>query len=199
MPASPVKPKGAGPRPDLPAQSANPHLDVVDRAPPVKFQEIMRDGHATIVGRVKIVTPSGHAFILRRLDTGAISLTTMFRAAFPSASDEAEKVEATWVRANFDISGANRSGRSRFAGTWISPEVAKYLAKDYRLGPIIDALSDANPDPTVVYRKSTRNTQTPTGSPAASATLPTPPATTTPSQPPAAKRRREESPSGIPV
>lgn len=128
----------------------------------------------------------------------------MFRASFPSASDEQEKAESSWVKANFDLTGANRSGKSRFAGTWISPDTAKFLAESYRLGPIIDALSDANPDPNVVYRKSSKTGQTPTGSPA-SAVVPAQSqqgaagAVATPTQPPAAKRRREASPSNIPV
>ncbi|KAH8092644.1 hypothetical protein BXZ70DRAFT_1066956 [Cristinia sonorae] len=201
MPAQQSRPRTSATRPALPTQNANPFLfnESSRQHPPVKFQEIIRDGQATIVGRVKIATPNGHAFILRRLDTGAISLTTMFRASFPSASDEAEKLEAAWVKANFDVSGANKSGKSRFAGTWVSPETARYLAEEYHLSPIIDALSDANPDPNVVYRKSTKTNQTPTASPGATATPTQPQATTTPTQPPAAKRRREASPSGIPV
>ncbi|KAH9178289.1 hypothetical protein EDB89DRAFT_2181077 [Lactarius sanguifluus] len=79
------------PRPPLPLEHLNPHIKTFDSAnvPTVKFQEIIREGQSTI--------PSGHAFILRRLDTGAISLTTMFRAAFPTASDESERVEANWI------------------------------------------------------------------------------------------------------
>lgn len=38
-----------------------------------------------------------HAFILRRYDTGAISVTTMYKAAFPTASQEEEDREMRWV------------------------------------------------------------------------------------------------------
>ncbi|THH30022.1 hypothetical protein EUX98_g4174 [Antrodiella citrinella] len=176
MPAITPKQRISTSRPPLPVANANPSLADLSRPPPVKFQEIIRDGQATVVGRVKIPTPTGHAFILRRLDTGAVSLTTMFRAAFPSASDDAEKVESSWVKNNYDVAGHNRTGKSRFAGTWVSPETAKQLAEVYRLGPIIAALADANPDPNVVYRKATKTTQPPTGSPAATATPTQPPA-----------------------
>ena len=38
-----------------------------------------------------------HAFILRRYDTNAVSLTTMFKVAFPGATEEEEKREMEWV------------------------------------------------------------------------------------------------------
>ena len=38
-----------------------------------------------------------HAFILRRYDTNAISLSTMFRVAFPGASPAEEEREIDWV------------------------------------------------------------------------------------------------------
>ncbi|CDO68950.1 hypothetical protein BN946_scf185000.g93 [Trametes cinnabarina] len=179
-------PKPGVPRPALPREHANPHIRQLDasKPPTVKFQEIMRDGQSTVVGRVKIPTPTGHAFILRRLDTGAISQTTMFRAAFPTASDEAEKAETTWVKMAFDTSGANKSGKARFAGTWVNPDVALYLAESYELGGIIPALAAAVPDPNTTFRRA-RNAQqpTPTASPAAEP------------GPAPAKRRREASPA----
>ncbi|CCM00100.1 uncharacterized protein FIBRA_02127 [Fibroporia radiculosa] len=183
-------------RPPLPVDHANPQIRNIDlsKPPPVKFQEIVRDEQITIVGRLKINTPLGHAFILRRLDTGAISLTTMFRAAFPTANEDAEKAEAAWVKANFDIAGANKAGRSRFAGTWVSPEVAVTLAADYNLSAVISALAKAQPDPNVVYRRSSKTQQpTPGASPAAR------PVAVSPSPreagPAPAKRRREASPA----
>ncbi|OBZ72498.1 hypothetical protein A0H81_07590 [Grifola frondosa] len=182
-------PKSNVQRPKLPVECANPHIKQLDQSkpPPVKFQEIVRDGQATVVGRIKIPTPGGHAFILRRLDTGAISLTTMFRAAFPSATEDAEKAEANWVKMTFDVAGANKSGKARFAGTWVNPEVAVSLAEQYHLGFIIPSLADASPDPNVVYRRSSKGQQpTPNGSPAASPKEPGP-------NPP--KRRREASPA----
>ncbi|KAF9820908.1 hypothetical protein IEO21_01135 [Rhodonia placenta] len=184
-------------RPLLPLEHANPHIRHVDPAkpPPVKFQEIVRDGQATIVGRLKIQTPNGHAFILRRLDTGAVSLTTMFRAAFPNASEEAERTEAAWVKTNYDISGANKAGRSRFAGTWVNPEVAVQLAEEYGLSTVIPILAKAEPDPNIVYRRSSRaQAATPTGaSPAPRGNGATP--TAKEPGPGPTKRRREASPA----
>ncbi|KAI0749786.1 hypothetical protein C8Q80DRAFT_1269603 [Daedaleopsis nitida] len=189
MPASAkhfAVPKPGVPRPPLPAE-LNPHIRAMDtsKPPPVKFQEIVRDGVTTIVGRVKIPTPGGgHAFILRRLDTGAISITTMFRAAFPTANDEAEKGEVNWIKLSFDTSGANKSGKARFAGHWVTPDVALYLAESYHLGHIIPSLAAAVPDPNTTFRRS-KNQQQPT--PAASPVAEPGPAP--------AKRRREASPA----
>ncbi|KAH9002882.1 hypothetical protein EDB86DRAFT_2893616 [Lactarius hatsudake] len=166
------------PRPPLPLEHLNPHIKTFDSAnvPTVKFQEIIREGQSTI--------PSGHAFILRRLDTGAISLTTMFRAAFPTASDESERVEANWVKANYDNSGGNRAGKARFAGTWVTTD-------------IIPPLTDAKPDPNTEYRKSSRaqqqQQQTPDKGTPAPKQLPTPSPSMPAPNPP--KRRREASPA----
>ncbi|KAI0783671.1 hypothetical protein C8Q75DRAFT_736737 [Abortiporus biennis] len=195
-----VLPKSSTHRPALPTEHFNPNLTSMDttRPPVVKFQEIMRDGQATIVGRVKIPTPTGHAFILRRLDTGAISLTTMFRAAFPSATDEQERQEAIWVKSNFDIAGANKTGKARFAGTWVAPEIAIQLSDSYALRPIIEALAASSPDPNVVYRKGVKGSETPTGFPAAPS-APANVASPKEPAPPPAKRRREISPTKTPV
>ncbi|KAI0091185.1 hypothetical protein BDY19DRAFT_934311 [Irpex rosettiformis] len=178
-------------RPPLPFEHLNPYVKTLDPAkvPPVKFQEIIRDGQATVVARMKVSTPSNHAFILRRLDTGAISSTTMFRAAFPSATDEAERAEAVWIKSHWNVSGANKQGTARFAGTWVTQDVALELARDYHLSPLIQPLAMAAPDPNIIFRKSGKTLQqpTPVASPvSAAATIPDSPAT---------KRRREASPS----
>lgn len=108
----------------------------------------------------------------------------MFRAAYPNASEEAEKGETNWVKLSFDTSGANKSGRARFAGTWVTPDVALYLAENYGLGSIIPALAAAVPDPNTTFRRA-RNAQqpTPNASPAAEP------------GPAPAKRHRHESPT----
>lgn len=139
--------------------------------------------------------PSGHAFILRRLDTGAISLTTMFRTAFPTAPEDIERKEAAWVKATYDTTGANKSGKARFAGTWVTPEVALEIAKDYNLEPVIAPLALAQPDPNMVYRKSQKTTQQPT--PAASPVVTQVSVAPRDAAPPA-KRRREASPTANP-
>ena len=121
----------------------------------------------------------------------------MFRAAFPTASDESERIEANWVKANFDNSGGNRAGKARFAGTWVPADVAINIANDYSLEKIIPPLTDAKPDPSTEYRKSSRaqqqQQQTPDKEPPAPKQLPTPsPSMSTPNPP---KRRREASPA----
>jgi len=120
----------------------------------------------------------------------------MFRAAFPTASDESERVEANWIKANFDNTGGNRTGKARFAGTWVTTDVAISIANDYSLGDIIPPLKDAKPDPNTEYRKSSRalqQQQTPDKDVPAPKQLPTPsPSMSTPNPP---KRRREASPA----
>jgi hypothetical protein len=106
----------------------------------VKFQTIVRDGKEIIVGRLKVPTvsisldqqlpsdplqllpaPMEHAFILRRYDTGAISVTTMYKAAFPSATNDDEEREMKWIKSSFDMSGMNGSrtcNAVKLAGNW---------------------------------------------------------------------------------
>ena len=118
----------------------------------------------------------------------------MFRAAFPTATDESERIEANWVKANFDNTGGNRTGKARFAGTWVAADVAISIASDYSLDKIIPPLTDAKPDPNTEYRKSSRaqQQQTPDKESPAPKQLPTPsPSVPTPNPP---KRRREASP-----
>lgn len=121
----------------------------------------------------------------------------MFRAAFPTASDESERIEANWVKANFDNTGGNRTGKARFAGTWVTADVAISLANDYSLDKIISPLTDAKPDPNTEYRKSSRaqQQQTPDKESPAPKQLPTPSPSMSMSTPNPPKRRREASPA----
>ncbi|KAG7451137.1 uncharacterized protein BT62DRAFT_400267 [Guyanagaster necrorhizus] len=155
-------------RPSMPS-GLNPHLKAtVDSGnlPLVKYQILNCQGQDILVGRMKIETstPSGHAFILRRYDTGAISLTTMFRAAFPTASEQEEKEEIAWVKDNFDLTGNNGSSRdttiTRLAGTWVSPDLAMSLAESYSLGGLINVVVNARPDPGANYRRSGKGAAT---------------------------------------
>ncbi len=123
----------------------------------------------------------------------------MFRAAFPTASDESERIEANWVKANFDNSGGNRGGKARFAGTWVTADVAIGIARDYSLEKIIPPLTDAKPDPNTEYRKSSRaqqqQQQTPDKELPPPKQLPTPSPSMSMSTPNPPKRRREASPA----
>lgn len=106
----------------------------------VKYQTIVREDQEIVVGRVKVPTPKGHAFVLRRYDTGAFSQTTLFKACFPSASDEQERQECEWVKASGDNANANGGKASeavRLAGTWVVPEVALRAAASYGVTDLI--------------------------------------------------------------
>ena len=139
------------------------------------------------VGRMKIPTPGGHAFILRRLDTNAISLTTMFRATYPQASEDAEKAEIGWIKNNYELSGANKTGRARFAGTWAGIDVALNVADTYSISHLLPSLINAVPDPAQIYSKSRGKSVTQPLTP-----QPTPPSPPKPTGP--NKRRKEGTP-----
>ncbi|KAF5371824.1 hypothetical protein D9615_009574 [Tricholomella constricta] len=204
------------PRPPLPVRHANPHVPTTLKSgtlPPVKYQILNCQGQDILVGRMKIETPtsSGHAFILRRFDTGAVSLTTMFRAAFPNAPDHDEKNELQWVKDNYDLSGNNGGPHNpsvtRLAGTWVSPALAQTLGDMYGLGDLITAVVEASPDPNANYRRSAKSTAPakvqepmavkPVSASNGAATLPTPSPTAGQPNPP--KRRKESSPAPAPA
>lgn len=109
---------------------------------------------------------NAHAFILRRYDTNAISLTTMFKVAFPGASEEDERREMDWVsdgshldksltlqvKSSFDMRDTN-GGRGldavRLAGQWyalgsrsstdrrVSRHLALHLAPAYHVTDLV--------------------------------------------------------------
>ncbi|EPQ54071.1 hypothetical protein GLOTRDRAFT_111531 [Gloeophyllum trabeum ATCC 11539] len=193
-----IYPKTNIPRPPLPVHRANSQLKLTEssKLPEVKFQELEKEGQKVIIGRLKIPTPSGHAFILRRYDTGAVSLTTMFRAAFPLATDEEEKAETAWVKANYDVGTQKDAYRVRLAGTWVGVDVALSVAEAYSISHIIPLLAAAEPEEGKQYRRSGKPT-TPKQQPAppVTTTLPTP----APSfgSPNPTKRRREASPAPV--
>lgn len=150
-------------------------------------------------------TPNnGHAFILRRYDTGAVSLTTMFRAAFPEASEEDEKNDAAWIKASYDIAGANGGFKGntrqylRLAGTWLPVEVALAVAESYAIHNMVKPLTEAQPDSAQHFRKSTNGTQEvqevkrSAPAPAPASTVASPPAK---ALSPPAKRRKAASPT----
>ncbi|KAF9450348.1 hypothetical protein P691DRAFT_810537 [Macrolepiota fuliginosa MF-IS2] len=152
-------------RPQLPVKYANPKIKRIvelNSPPQVKYQMLSCQGREILVGRLKVETPTenGHAFILRRFDTGAVSLTTMFRAAFPLASDMEERAELQWVKDNHDLSGNNGSNKeshiTRLAGTWVSPTLAVELGDQYALAPLIKIVVDAQPDPNANYKRSAK-------------------------------------------
>ncbi|KAJ7773225.1 hypothetical protein B0H16DRAFT_1511566 [Mycena metata] len=200
-------------RPPLPVRHQNSLLKDLRDLPVVKYQILNCQGTDILVGRLKVdtPTPSGHAFILRRFDTGAVSLTTLFRAAFPTAPEDAEKREVQWVKDSYDLSGNNGSSKdtniTRLAGTWVSPTVAVELGSAYLLGDLIHSIVNAKPDPAANYRRSGNKAKdSVSAAPASSASaapssvsraLPTSsPARASPNP---AKRRKESSPAPAPA
>ncbi|KAM6504495.1 hypothetical protein JOM56_001438 [Amanita muscaria] len=195
----------------LPIKHANPYLSTTMQSPnipPVKYQILNCQGQDILVGRLKILTNtgSGHAFILRRFDTGAISATTMFRAAFPNANEHDEKTEISWIKEHYDLSGNNGSMGNqlvaRLAGVWVSPEVALELGTEYSLGALINVIVDARPDPRANYRRSGKSgagvsagaADSPQQNGDQNAYSQSPAAS-----PPAAKRRKDSSPAPLPA
>lgn len=103
-----------------------------------------------------------HAFMLRRYDTNAISLSTMYKVAFPGATEEDERREMDWasrlgeqsswqIKSSYDIRNTN-GGRGcdavRLAGQWwvtirisltcrISRQLAIHLAPAYGLAELV--------------------------------------------------------------
>ncbi|ORY27161.1 hypothetical protein BCR39DRAFT_538607 [Naematelia encephala] len=150
-------------RPRLPEEKRNPHLRALpEDATLVKFQTIVREGKEIVVGRIKVPTPgtNAHAFILRRYDTNAISLTTMYKVAFPGATEEDERREMDWVKSSYDTSNTNGGhgcDAVRLAGQWVSRHLAIHLAPAYGIDALVAALARACPDPNVAYRKSQRS------------------------------------------
>ncbi|KAJ4476239.1 hypothetical protein J3R30DRAFT_3405258 [Lentinula aciculospora] len=196
-------------RPSLPLHCANSNIKSIlssGNLPPVKYQILNCQGQDILVGRLKIETSigSGHAFILRRYDTGAVSLTTMFRAAFPRADEQSEKDEVQWVKDNYDLTGNNGSSRdtsiTRLAGTWVNPELARELGKSYLLDNLISIVVDASPDPNGNYRRSGKGTTgTPRGLSSTDISVSSQPTITSPTATPnPSKRRKESSPVPAP-
>lgn len=111
----------------------------------------------------------------------------MFRAAYPTASTDAEKVAMEWVKTNFVLTGANGLGPRRLAGLWVPDNVAAYLAPMYGLDAVVAILGSAVPDPKLQPRKSASRAPTSAApSPVSNNTSPV-------AQP--TKRRRAESPA----
>lgn len=187
-------------RPRLPEEKRNKHLgDLSDDTYAVKFQTIVRDSKEIVVGRIKVPTPGAHshAFILRRFDTNAVSLTTMFKVAFPGATEQEETREMDWVRNSFDTRNTN-GGRNcdavRLAGQWVSRHLAVYLAPSYHLTDLIDSLARAVPDPAAQYRKSQRSQAAAAEIARQSQSRPVPSLTNLESTSPMPKRVRRQAP-----
>ena len=129
----------------------------------------------------------------------------MFRAAFPNAPEVDEKTEVQWVRENHNLAGNNGSSREpqiiRLAGTWVDPTLALELGQSYELGPLIQRVIEAQPDPNVNYRRQGKSAQNEDALPSSATTSVKPPSKSLPTPSPTAavpnppKRRKELSPT----
>ena len=78
-------------------------------------------------------TQKGH--LIRRCDSDAISASSLFRVAFPTASTTAEAREMDYLTSRFDTkrAGMDHDVASKLTGTWIPTESAMELADEYGL------------------------------------------------------------------
>ncbi|GAA5826657.1 hypothetical protein JCM3770_007099 [Rhodotorula araucariae] len=133
-------------RPPLPAYAANKQL--VDepkgktaRLHKVKTQTLhLGDPNGTItIARVKCPVPKGvPGHIIKRFDTDAVSASSLFRAAFPLASEVEEATEMRWVSTgsrgmygDTKLAGSEHDESKKLSGTWIPSQHAATLAREY--------------------------------------------------------------------
>ncbi|GAA5960691.1 hypothetical protein JCM3765_007292 [Sporobolomyces pararoseus] len=98
------------------------------------------NGHIGIA-RVKVPVPKGvPGHIIKRFDTNAVSASSMFRAAFPSASEQDEAVEMRWIttgsRGKYGDTakaGNEDNETKKLSGIWIPAEHAFELAEEYSI------------------------------------------------------------------
>lgn len=74
---------------------------------------------------ITLTRQSCHRHIIKRFDTNAVSASSMFRAAFPGASEQEEAAEMRWIttgsRGKYgDAAAAGNEGdeSKKLAGTW---------------------------------------------------------------------------------
>ncbi|GAA6058601.1 hypothetical protein JCM10212_004012 [Sporobolomyces blumeae] len=98
------------------------------------------NGHIGIA-RVKVPVPKGTpGHIIKRFDTNAVSASSMFRAAYPTASEQDEAAEMRWIttgsRGKYGdtaAAGNEADETKKLSGTWIPAEAALELAREYSI------------------------------------------------------------------
>ncbi|GAA5858516.1 hypothetical protein JCM8547_007342 [Rhodosporidiobolus lusitaniae] len=132
-------------RPALPTDKANKLMSDNSgkslKVHKVKTQTLhLGEGAGTItIARVKCPVPKGvPGHIIKRFDTDAISASSLFRAAFPTASESEETREMHWVavesRGNYGDTakaGMEHVEAKKLSGTWIPASRAMILAGEY--------------------------------------------------------------------
>ncbi|TIA90296.1 hypothetical protein E3P99_01646 [Wallemia hederae] len=149
----------AGAAPDLPTQS-NALLDKAS-VPAPKWQQITRDDRPITIARLKLPHPrEKHTFVLRRYDCNGISFGSLFKAAYPYASEEEEKNEYGYIKNAYDVTLVpteeyKDQKLAKLAGFWVPIAVAQELGKRYEMEGYVDALIKAdNPDLTDFKKRS---------------------------------------------
>ncbi|KAM0788485.1 hypothetical protein ACM66B_001618 [Microbotryomycetes sp. NB124-2] len=130
-------------RPALPTKDANKLLgpEGKHKAARVKTQTLNLNNNADTItiARTKVPVPKGvPGHIIKRFDTGAVSASSLFRAAFPTASLNDEATEMAWIREGSKgkygdtyKAGAEHDETQKLSGVWIPAENALNLAKEY--------------------------------------------------------------------
>ncbi|KPV76577.1 uncharacterized protein RHOBADRAFT_52566 [Rhodotorula graminis WP1] len=181
----PVSPRGGGPRksattralsprvaaklqrPALPAHAANKQLADEAKASKalrihkVKTQTLhLGDPNGTItIARVKCPVPKGvPGHIIKRFDTDAVSASSLFRAAFPTATEAEETAEMRWIAigsrgqyGDTKVAGNEGDESKKLSGTWIPSQHAVALAKEYGIvryaAELIEYVEPTSPQP----------------------------------------------------
>ncbi|GAA5976307.1 hypothetical protein JCM10908_005451 [Rhodotorula pacifica] len=136
-------------RPALPTHAANKQMTEDGKGGPAKAAKLHKvktqtlhlgDDNGTImIARVKCPVPKdvpGH--IIKRFDTNAVSASSLFRAAFPTATEDEEAVEMRWIvvgsRGQYGdtaAAGMEHVESKKLSGTWIPAKHAHALATEY--------------------------------------------------------------------
>ncbi|SCV67886.1 BQ2448_5497 [Microbotryum intermedium] len=135
---------GAKTRPQLPLSDKNDLLlESKAKLHKVKTQTLQLGpptNETIVIARVKCPVPKGvPGHLIKRFDTNAISASSFFRAAFPTASIAAENAEMKYIAAhpkqfgNTKIAGRENDEAHRLSGTWIPCDKALALAEEYGL------------------------------------------------------------------
>ncbi|KAK4699462.1 hypothetical protein P7C70_g6800, partial [Phenoliferia sp. Uapishka_3] len=130
-----------GGRPPLPRQHANEQMIAwKGKMHKVKTQVLtLGPGKTITIARVKCPVPKqtpGH--IIKRFDTGAVSASSLFRAAFPTSSEAEEAAEMKWIAkgsrkmyGDTEAAGVEHDESRKLSGTWIPADKSAKLAKEY--------------------------------------------------------------------
>ncbi|KAI5481561.1 transcription regulator HTH, APSES-type [Pseudohyphozyma bogoriensis] len=130
-------------RPALPERAANSMMaSWSGKLHKVKIQTLHLGNAGTItIARVKCPVPKGvPGHIIKRFDTDAVSASSLFRAAFPTATEGEESVEMNWIakgsRARYGDTkkaGAEHDETRKLSGVWIPASKAAVLAEEYKI------------------------------------------------------------------